>query len=319
MTISRHPVARAGVLTLAALALAACGESTSPLNVSPAQLESMGESVASEIEAGVQGLTAQDVMSSTGGAPSFSRVPRSSGLLTHSPVFSRIGSSVAADYECGVLSQNPPIDTDGDLVPDNVSVTFALPACHFADQTTSIDVTGVLRVSDPQPETAGLALSFGLENFRIGFAGSEGSGSVTRDGSASVSASETGLSQTMYWNDAAQLTGVPSVSANTNWTASFVVAQGQTITAGNPLPDGAYQANGSVGYREGNRVASFSVTTITPLQYSASCAAGIAQGTSITPFSAGRVRVAITSSGGSGYVDVTYSSCNSATVIFAGQ
>src|SRR5437867_2101287 len=290
MTISRHPVARAGVLTLAALAFAACGESTSPLNVSPTQLESMGESVATEIEAGVQGLTAQDVMSSSGGAPSFSRVPRSSGLLTHSPAFSRVSSSLTADYECGVLSQNPPTDTDGDQIPDDVRVTFALPACHF-----------------------------GLESFRIAFSGSEGSGSVTRDGSASVSASETGLSQTMYWNDAAQLTGVPSVSANINWTASFAVAQGQTITAGNPLPDGAYQANGSVGYREGNRVASFSVTTITPLQYSASCAAGIAQGTSITPFSAGRVRVAITSSGGSGYVDVTYSSCNSATVVFAGQ
>jgi hypothetical protein len=40
----------------------------------------------------------------------------------------------------------------------------------------------------------------------------------------------------------------------------------------------------------------------------------VAQGTSLSPFSGGRVRVAVSNQQNSGYVDVTYSGCNSATV-----
>jgi hypothetical protein len=313
MTLSRHSIARAGVLTLAALALAAGGESTSPLPVSDAQLESMGESIAAEIESGVRQLTADDVMTTTGGAPTFSRIPAGSGLTlsrAFSPSFSRSATAAATDVVCGVPSQDPPTDTDGDQVPDNFSITFSLPACHSESQGSSIDITGKLLVSDPFPTTPGLALNFGLDNFRIGFSGTEGSGAISRNGSGSVAATATSLSQTTNWSDAVEFTGIPKITVGSNWTASFVAAQGQTLAAGQPLPNGAYQANGTVDYREGNRVASFSVTTITPLQYSASCAAS-----SMSPFSSGHVRVEITSSGGSGYVDVTYSGCNMATVV----
>lgn len=325
MTISRRLVMRAGVLTLATLALASCGESTSPLNVSPAQLESMGESVAAEVEVGVMQLTAQDVLASTGGAPTFSRVPASSPLLSRGLVFSRVGAAsatatrAATTVDCGVPSQDPPTDTDGDHVPDNLSITFALPACHLVQQGTTIDVTGVFRVSDPAPGTAGMALTTALDNFRIAFSTDQGSGSILRDGSVTVSASASGLSQTTDWTELAQLTGMAAIGADIDWAATFAAAQGQSIQPGVALPDGSYQVNGTVNYREGRRTASFSITTLQPLQYSASCAAGVAAGTAMTPFTSGRVRVAVTSQEGRGYVEVTYAACNAANVLVVAE
>jgi hypothetical protein len=134
-----------------------------------------------------------------------------------------------------------------------------------------------------------------------------------------VSASQSGLSQTENWKEVAVFTGITSASVDINWTATFAAAQGQSLTAGHALPDGTYSPSGGVSFQQGNRVASFNVTTMEALQYSASCAAGVAQGTSISPFSAGRVRVAVTSQQGSGFADVTYSSCNSATVTLVSQ
>jgi hypothetical protein len=322
MSLSRRTLARAGALALGALTLAACSDSTTaPLNVTPDQLQSIGGSVATEIEGGIAQLTAQDVMNTNGGAPSFSRVPRSSAAMFGGLSLNRyaVSRSTTDISQCGVASQSPPVDTDGDQVPDNFSVTFALPACHFADQTNTYDVTGVLRISDPQPGTSSMALSFGLENFKLAFSGAQGSGYVSRNGTASVSITAGGLSQSATWSDVAVLTGVTSASDNIHWTSTFAAAQGQSITAGRSLPDGTYQPNGSVTFQQGNRSASFSVTTIDPLQYSASCAAGIAGGTAISPFTSGHVRVSVSSQQNSGYADVTYSGCNSATVTLVSQ
>ena len=319
MSISRRTFARAGVLAIGALTLASCKDSgTTPLNVTPDQLQAIGASVATELEGGVAQLTAQDVMNTNGGAPTFSRVPRSAATLTRGLAFSRTAS--ATDIaQCGTASQNPPVDTDGDLIPDNWSLTFSLPACHFADQTDSYDITGALHITDLQPATPSLSLSFGLDNYKLAFSGANGSGYVSRDGSASVTASSSGLSQTENWNEVAVLTGVTSATVGINWSATFAAAQGQSITAGQSLPDGTYSPNGTVSFRQGNRVASFTVTTIDPLQYSAACADGVAQGTSLSPFSGGHVRIAVTSQQGSGYADVTYASCNAATVTLVSQ
>jgi hypothetical protein len=325
MTITRHFLARSGLFTLGAVVLVSCGESTSPLNVQPEHLQSMGDAVAAEVEVGVMQLTAGDVLATTGGVPSLSRVPASSPMLSRGLVFNRVGASgvtaarSVTDVSCGVPSQDPPVDTDGDHVPDNFSITFSLPACHFAETGSSMDITGVLRVSDPFPGTAGLALNTSLDNFRINFSGDQGSGSIFRNGTLGVAASSSGLSQSVDWTEGAQFTGMPAIIADINWTASFAAAQGQSIVAGSPLPDGTYQVNGTVGYKEGRRTAGFSITTLEPLQYSASCAAGVAQGSAMTPFTAGKVRVAVTSQEGRGYAEVTYAACNAANVLVVQQ
>jgi len=319
MSFSRR--ALAGVVAIGALTLAACSDSTAPLTITPDQLQSMGSSIASEVENSMAQLTAQDVMATNGGAPSFSRVPRSSATMFRGLSLNRyaLNASVNDISQCGVPSQNPPVDTDGDQVPDNFSVTFATPACSFADATTNYDVTGALRISDPHPQTAGLELDFALDNFKLAFSGSDASGYVSRNGTASVSVTSTGLYQTATWNDNALIVGVTSASDGIHWTNSFTAAQGQSIVAGQALPDGAYSPNGSVTFQQGNRVATFAVETIDALQYSASCAAGVAAGTSLSPFTAGRIRVTVSNQNHSGYADVSYSNCNTATVTLVAQ
>ena len=95
----------------------------------------------------------------------------------------------------------------------------------------------------------------------------------------------------MSWLESAQITGLPTIGADVDWSATFAAAEGGTITHGEPLPDGAYQANGSLEFRQGPRSAHFTVTTVEPLQYSAECAAGVVEGTTLAPFSSGKVRV----------------------------
>jgi hypothetical protein len=317
MVISRRSLSRASALTLAAATFAACSDSTGPLDVTPDQFETIGFAVSSELETGVMQLAAQDVMSG-GVTPTLSIRSRASGsLLRRSPF--RLQSAGEVDPACGVPSQDPPTDTDGDQIPDNFSITFALPACHFEDPTGYMDLTGLFRVSDPQPGTAGLALNLSVENMRISFNDAEFSGSATRDGSASVTGSGTGLSQTQDWSESVQISGFPRVGVDVNWAATFAAAAGSTITPGQPLPSGTYSPNGSIRYQEGNRAASFSVTTVTALQYSATCAADMETGAAMTPFTAGQVVVEFADENRAGSVTVTYAGCNDATVQFVAQ
>lgn len=311
MTITRRIVG-VGIASLGILALAACNDATSPMNVTPDQLQSMGATVATEIESGAMGLTAQGVTSTTGGAPSFSRIP-SKATMFGGLSLNRVPTGVlraTTDASCGVPSQNPPVDTDADGVPDNFTITFTQTACTFTDATNTIKVSGILGITDPQPATPSMALDFSLQNFAIDFSGANGTGTISRNGSASVTASSNALSETSDWTEGLQMTGIPAVTAHINWAATFTVAQGQSLVAGQPLPDGAFSPSGSVDYREGNRMASFSLKTITPLQYSASCAAGVENGTSLTPFTSGTLEV----SANSHTVDVTYTNCNAASV-----
>ena len=326
MSISRRTLARAGVLAIGALTLAACKDSTSPLNVTPDQLQAMGESVATELEAGAAQLTASDITATNGGAPSFSRVAPATVSLFRGLSMSRVPgamsrSTSAGDIsQCGVGSPSTPTDTDGDGIPDNWRLTFALPACHFVDQASggSYDITGALYITDLSA-SPGFDLGFGLDHFKLQFQSTDGSGYVSRDGSGSVHASAGSLSQMQKWTEVAVFSGITSASIDIDWTATFAAAQGQSLTAGHALPDGTYTPNGGVNLRQGNREASFTVETKEALQYSASCAAGVANGTSVSPFSSGRVRVSVTSQQGSGYADVTYSGCNSATVTLVSQ
>lgn len=323
MTLSSRSITRASALTLAALTFAACSDSTAPLDISPEQLEAIGETMALEIETGVLQLRAQDAMG-TVDAPAFSVQSRRPGNLGGAAfnLQRAAGYPVSlqtVDPECGVPSQNPPTDSDADQVPDNLTITFAVPACRFVTTDGSFELTGVVRVTDPLPGTAAMAFNMALDNFRFAFSGIEGSGYVRRDGLTSVAASATGLSQTVSWLESAEITGFPSIGADIDWSATFAAAQGATITPGEPLPNGIYNPNGAFEFRQGNRAAQFTVTTVEALQYSAECAAGVAAGTAFSPFTAGKVRVSVRNDGDMGYAEVTYLACNEASVLFVGR
>ena len=323
MNFSSRSLTRAGAVTLAALTFAACSDSTAPLDVSPEQLEAIGQTMALEMESGVLQLTAQDAMG-TVDAPAFSIHSRRPGNLGGAAfnLQRAAGYPVSLqviDPQCGVPSQNPPTDSDADQIPDNLTITFAVPACRFVDETGSFELTGVIRVTDQAPGTAGMAFTMSLYNFRFTFAGAEGTGYVRRDGLTSVLATQTGLSQTVSWLESARISGFPPLLADIEWSATFAAVQGSTITPGEPLPDGVYQPNGSFEFRIGDRAARFSVTTVEALQFSAECAAGVVAGTALAPFTAGKVRVAVSNDGNMGHAEVTYAACSEASVLYVAR
>lgn len=316
---SSRSIPRAATLTVAALTFAACGDSTAPLEVSPEQLQAIGEALSFEIQSGAQQLTAPDAMGSVG-APSFSVQPRSIGNVGGLALnIQRMAGSrprlQTVDTGCGVPSQNPPTDTDQDQIPDNLTITFALPACRFVEATGSFDLTGIMRITDGQPGTAGMAFNLALDNFRLTFNTQDLSGFVRRDGLTSVAASTNGLAQTVSWLESAEISGFPAIGVDIDWSASFA-SVGGSITPGMPLPDGVYLVNGTFDFRQAGRGASFSITTVEELLYSAGCAAGVAEGTVASPFTAGKVRVIGRNDGDRGYAEVTYADCAVATVVF---
>jgi hypothetical protein len=321
MTISSRFFTRAGAATLTALSLAACGDSTSPLAVTPEHLEAMGQAMAVELESGVMQLTAQGAMGNVN-APVYSVQRRSPMSFTGAALNVQRASGhpisfQVVDPQCGVPSQDPPIDSDRDQVPDNLEITFALPACRFSDPSGgTFDLTGVIRVTDPHPGTPGMNFTMAADNFRVTLSNTDFSGYIRRDGLASVAADQTGLSQTVSWLETARISGLPPILVAIDWTATFAAAPGATITPGQPLPDGAFVANGTLQYRQGDAVAQFSVTTVQALQYSAQCAAGVAAGTSPSPFTSGKVRIGVSNEAGRGYAEVTYTNCSAATVVF---
>jgi hypothetical protein len=320
MRISSRFFSRAGAATLTALSLAACGDSTSPLQVTPEHLEAMGQVMAVELEAGAMQLTADDAIGNVD-TPEFSvqrRAPASFARLALN-VQRASGHPVSfqvVDPQCGVWSQDQPTDTDGDHVPDNLQITFSLPACHFSDATGTFDLTGILRVSDPVPGTAGMQFMMAADNFRITFSDGELSGYVRRDGLTSIGADQAGLSQTVSWLESMRISGLPPILIDIDWTATFAAAQGSTITAGQPLPDGTFVPNGTFEYRQGDASAHFTLSTVQALQYSAACAEGVATGTYVSPFSAGKVRVGVSNESHRGFAEITYSACNAAAVVF---
>ena len=321
MTLSSRSLRRASALTLAALTLVACSDATAPLDVSPEQLEVIGQAMATDIESNVTQLTAQQAMNGVE-IPQFSvqrRAPGGISGLSLSLQGVRAPSFQVVGTECGVLSQNPPTDSDADQVPDNVTITFSLPACRFIEENGTFDLTGLIRVTDPTPGTAAMAFNMALDNVRFTFSGAELSGYVRRDGMTSVSASQTGLSQTVSALESAQINGYPSLGADVDWAATFAAAQGSTITHGQPLPDGVYNVNGSMEYRQGGRSAHFTITTVEALQYSAECAAAVAEGLVWSPFTGGTVRVAVRNESNRGFAQVTYNDCNEATVVYVAQ
>ena len=319
MTLTARSFRRAGAAALAALTFAACSDSTAPLDISPEELESIGLAMAMQLESGVLQLTAQDAMG-TIDAPALSVQRRAPSSRFPTLSLSRTAgypvSLQTVDPECGVPSQNPPTDSDGDQVPDNLTITFAVPACRIVSPDGSFELTGVVRISDLLIGTPAVAFSMAMDNFRVSFSGVEGSGFVRRDGITSVSATQTGLSQTVSSLESAQITGLPSIGVDMDWAATFAAADGGTIAPGEALPDGAYQVNGSLEFRQGNRSAHFTVTTVEALQYSAQCAADVAAGTALAPFSSGKVHVSVRNDGNPGHAEVTYLDCNEASVVY---
>ncbi|MGH7719541.1 MAG: hypothetical protein ACREON_11960 [Gemmatimonadaceae bacterium] len=309
--MSRNPSA-AVFAALACVALTACSDSSAPaVTLTPQETQQVGAAVATEVELSLASLQPEDAVNAV---ISVRPASRGGGLVLARGGAARPlpGTLFANEAPCGAASQQPIVDTDDDTVPDDATFVFTLPACHFDFGESSIDVTGTVRIVDPTPAVAGLAFNITLGALRFAFSDPQGSGSITRDGTQSVRIAGSGLSQSHDFTLAAELTGEDAVLLESEWGASFVPAQGQSIVFGQPLPSGTYTPGGTTRWTRGDNEYSFTLVTHTPLAYDRDCLG------ELSLFRSGELHVALSGTEGRAYVRIRYADCGEPEVVFVG-
>ena len=278
-----------GLLVLLSFVATACspdrptGPKGSP-SLSDAEAQLVGHEVAGEVE-DVAGSFSLDGML----FPSFP----SAGIAI-------IGPS-SPTGTCPTLTPNPPVDADGDRIPDDLTISFTLPDCSFARNGVTFEMTGSIHITDLSPTDFGLRVVF--DNLDHKF---------TRDGGASFESNLNGARQVLRSAstfDVHDSTTVDLTSSDHGtaqlakaWVVTFTADAGQTFDGLRRLPSGDLTVNGNMSRTRGTATHSFSVTTVTPLHHDATCASRPA-------FTSGELAIVKTGPDGTVTIHVVFNGC----------
>ena len=313
--LTNHATRRLTRVTLATcttLAFAACSDSTGLNDRVPDPL--MSEDAAY--------LIVDELATSLGSLnPDMAMTTPTMALLAGRAVTTRDPRAIAARLalspeDCGTLSPAVPDDTDGDGIPDELTVTYALPGCHSEDVSGSMDITGSMHLEDSTPTVAGMSFSLAMNALKVAMTHVEfGSIEVTRDGTGSVAHTASQLGQVYDFSTLIRAEDA-SMRFATEWDLDFDAAPGSSIVTGEPLPDGTYTPSGTTIIEQMRDRYAFTVSAPTPLTYSAACAAD--PFTYANPFAAGVLRVDAVGGEGAGYVEAVFSGCMEPTITYHG-
>lgn len=282
-------------MTLFAIGLAACSDSTAPTSDPLTAQDAQGVGAAAASTADLALLAVN---------PS---VPNFAGSF---PLFFAAGRPLAQGLNLVPPAGSPPegcpaasdlTDTDGDGVPDDATWTFTAEACTETDSAGNRSVvTGSVGLSDP-----GLTAGYDLDLNSLTAAYFE-SGAVTPtvllglDGQWSLRGTSDALSLAQHYNF--DLT-VPAHAAElTNSLDVVFSADAGDIAWGVPLPDGTLTIDGTWGARVDDRSHALRLHTILPLVYDDACG--------------GFVGGVLEASGDGGDVRVTWTACGQHTSEF---
>jgi hypothetical protein len=166
-------------------------------------------------------------------------------------------------------------DSDDDGAPDAATFTFALPACSFTGfRGGTLEITGAIVLSDPTPEVPDFAYQATLTDLTWRFispnqlhsytAVRNGTRVLTGNGAGFALSNDVTVDRTYPMRD-------PS-SVSHNLLLTFTPAAGESLTPGEPLPDGTFTKSGTFTWNRSGRTRTFVVTTVAPLEWDASCA-----------------------------------------------
>lgn len=200
---------------------------------------------------------------------------------------------------CATVSSTS--DSDGDLVRDNATYTYALPACSFPGwRGGTVELTGSISISDPDPAPS-FAYQLEYEDFRWTYTSPNGanSWSAVRNGSRTLTATaaQLTLANQVSIVRTFPVRGEGTVAHNTQLV--FTPDAGASLQVGEPLPSGTAVKSGQVTFSRNGTARTFQVNTVTPLRFDAGC-------TSAPRITAGEVQYELA---GGGYAKVTWSGC----------
>jgi hypothetical protein len=165
-------------------------------------------------------------------------------------------------------------DTDADGAPDNATFTFALPACSFNGfRSGTLEITGTINISDPTPNGADFNYLATLADFQFTLISPfpARTFTATRNGTRALSGNAAGVSLS---NNIILVRSAPSRADATishNLLLNSTPAAGQVLALGQPLPNGTFTQSGTFSWSRGDVSRTFTVTTVVPLVWNASC------------------------------------------------
>ena len=252
----RHMRTRlAGAALVGAAFLGACSDSASPIDTTAGVQQDaldLGSASADETELALDALGGAD------GAMSMSLMSSPSGPALLRPLCATVSSTA---------------DTDGDGIRDNATFTYALPACSFTGwRGGTVELTGVISISDPDPAPS-FAYLLTYDNFRWQYTAPNAvdSWSATRNGSRTLTATASQLSLGNQVSIVRTFAHRGDATVAHNTLLVFTPDAGAALVRGEPLPSGSAVKSGQVTFNRNGNVRSFTVNTVTPLHYDATC------------------------------------------------
>lgn len=245
-----HWAVRASTLAggAALLLVSACSDSTTPspgTAISAADVSDIGAAAGDEVEQAVSALTN----------------PAAQGVV-----------SPTAPAGCATVDDET--DTDGDLAPDAATYTFALPACSFTGfRGGTLEVTGTIVLSDPTPDAPDLAAMATLNDFTFAFTSPNATRTYTavRNGTRTLTGNASGATLSNAITVVRSAPGRADATVVHNLLLTFTPTAGESLAFGAPLPDGTFTKSGTFTWSRGTTSLTFTVTTVAPLVWDASC------------------------------------------------
>ena len=175
-------------------------------------------------------------------------------------------------WQCATVDNTT--DTDHDGAPDNATFTFALPACSFTGfRGGALEITGTIALSDPTPASLDFAYQATLTDLQFTFTSPDASRTYTalRNGTRVLTGNAAGASLSNTITVVRSVPGRPVTTVSHNLLLSFTPASGESLALGQPLPSGSFVRSGTFIWSRAGASRTFTVTTVEPLVWDASC------------------------------------------------
>ena len=206
---------------------------------------------------------------------------------------------------CVTVAPSPPTNSDSDIVPDSVRLTFD---CGFlrANGLLVDSLTGSIDFIDPLPNLTSIGVKHIFTDFtrkRINNAFPLRSFTAVHNGTREWGGNADTLGHTItnftsVWTHV----GGRSTTHEKDWVAKFTAATPGSIGLGVPLPAGSWTLGGTSTWSTANRSWSVAVTTTEPLQYDPSCL--------VTPrLTNGTLNLVVTRNGDVTNVEIVFLNC----------
>jgi len=263
-----HLTLRTGLAALTALAwvtaIGCSGDSTSPTNtpVSAAEVQQIGADVSGQLESLSSEFTFRGLLT-----PDFPFAASATGAFGQGlPPSIKFRPSMP---NCPTITPFPPVDTDGDHIPDDVTLSFTLPACSFSRGSINLEITGTVEISDPSPTGFGQRIEF--TDFQHKITGPNGNFFLSRLNGVRQHLITDILSLTDSTTAEFQSNDRPSATQVNRWQVTFTPDPGEVFDNDHHLPSGNFDVSGSTTHTFEQRSRTLTVMTVSPVHLDATC------------------------------------------------